>query len=375
MWVDPTPRGGSGILKFTVRAYRVSEAEWLCRTAAAALISILKRGAPGFADCYPMRTAARVAAWPVRSVRGRRELTIADIEQGRSFPDWVVSRAAPDALPGGDETVQPFSVPYGCLLPKRIDNLLLAGRCVAAEWEARARCLTIPFALASGQAAGTAAALAAQIGGETRNVDTETLQDRLLDQGVACPRPQYIMDGFSSAEPFSPPVWRDEEEIPVIPEDAGISLRPEYNNIACDDDRGEAQEELWQEELRESAPIAAELPAYDAYPGSMDSGFEIEEWSVPETDAGTANETLRFLPEEEQDAPTVPARAADEKKPQTPSYRSETPVPNEREQRVSTRQDRAEERPGRMFSYSRAIPDPAPQRARSAPDTSVQDPL
>jgi hypothetical protein len=371
VWVDPAPRGGSGILKFTVQASCVPEAEWLCRTAAAPLISLLQRGAPGYADCYPVRTAARVAAWPVRCVQGRQVLTIADVEQGRTFSDWVVSRAVPDAPLGGADPVLPFSVPYGCLLPTHAHNLLLAGRCVSADREARARCLTIPFALASGQAAGTAAALAVHIGGNTRDLDIETLQDRLLEQGVACPRPQFLMDGFRPDEPPGPPAGYD-DAVPVIPEDAGILLRPDNREIAIDAGPGETQahEEPWQEEARRSAPPDAELSADDARPVSIDSGFEIEEWSAPETDAGI-HQTLRFLPEEE---PAVPAYTADPPQPEAATPGEEAPIPGRWDGRIRTQQDRIGElTPGRMFSSSRAIPDPQPSHGRSAPDNKVRD--
>ena len=78
-----------------------------------------------------------------------------------------------------------YGIPYRSLLPKGVEGLLAAGRCISATHEADGYTRVIPSCmLTGGQAAGTAAALAALSGTTPRNVDVRRLQARLLEQKV-----------------------------------------------------------------------------------------------------------------------------------------------------------------------------------------------
>jgi hypothetical protein len=70
------------------------------------------------------------------------------------------------------------------LIPKKINNLLVAGRCFSATHEAAASARMMPSCMAMGQAAGTAAALAAKQRVSPRELDVKQLQDVLRKQGV-----------------------------------------------------------------------------------------------------------------------------------------------------------------------------------------------
>lgn len=79
-------------------------------------------------------------------------------------------------------------IPYRCLVPLKIDNLLVAGRCVSAEFDALAAVRVIASCMSTGQAAGAAAALCIKNGVTTRKLDAKLLRKTLIEQGVPLDR-------------------------------------------------------------------------------------------------------------------------------------------------------------------------------------------
>lgn len=77
-----------------------------------------------------------------------------------------------------------FEIPYRCLLPKKVENLPVAGRCVSATFEAQGSLRVMAACMAMGQAAGTAAAIAAKKGISPRKVDILKLRTTLIEQGA-----------------------------------------------------------------------------------------------------------------------------------------------------------------------------------------------
>jgi hypothetical protein len=75
-------------------------------------------------------------------------------------------------------------MPYRVLLPKEIDNLLVAGRHYSATSQAQKMSREIPPCMAMGEAAGVAAALALNAGVTVRDVDVSALQKTLRTQGA-----------------------------------------------------------------------------------------------------------------------------------------------------------------------------------------------
>jgi hypothetical protein len=78
-----------------------------------------------------------------------------------------------------------YDVPYRSLVPKKIDNLLVAGRCFSGTHEALASARPMPSCMAMGEAAGTAAALCADQGVAPRELDAGLLRKTLIAQGVS----------------------------------------------------------------------------------------------------------------------------------------------------------------------------------------------
>ena len=127
-----------------------------------------------------------------REARERGELE--DILERRSFDSVIAHSAYPIDIhnPKGVGTDSRFlsekgtyySIPYETLYCEEIKNLLAAGRCISASFEAQAAIRTTPTAGALGHAAGVAAALAAKGDGDVSKVSRKELQKRLKEQGA-----------------------------------------------------------------------------------------------------------------------------------------------------------------------------------------------
>jgi hypothetical protein len=78
--------------------------------------------------------------------------------------------------------VEEYQIPYRCLVPKKIDNLLVAGRCISCDHESLGTIRTIPACMYTGQAAGAAAALSAKREVTPRNLRVAELQTALVEQ-------------------------------------------------------------------------------------------------------------------------------------------------------------------------------------------------
>src|SRR5918995_6901898 len=147
----------------------------------------LRAHVPGFADAFLDDTATALGVRETRRVAGEYVLTGHDVTRGASFDDAVARGAWPREyhvqgrgaeyrfLPAGFS----YQVPYRSLQPGRVANLLAAGRCVSADHDALASIRVMGPSLARGQAAGTAAALAARAGVPVADVAVDELQASL----------------------------------------------------------------------------------------------------------------------------------------------------------------------------------------------------
>lgn len=157
------------------------------------LVEFLRRRVPGFSQATLLDTAATIGVRESRRIVGSYTLTLADLESGRHFEDVIGTCGYPVDIhsptdEGGrledDPTANVYEMPYGILVPQRLDGVLVAGRSVSATHEALAAIRVMPPSFAMGQAAGTAAALAVADGVEPRAIDVAALQEQLLDDGA-----------------------------------------------------------------------------------------------------------------------------------------------------------------------------------------------
>jgi hypothetical protein len=134
------------------------------------------RQTPGYEDVYLMETAPQLGVRITRVLSGVETLTMKGVLDGQKFPDCVAVGGAW----AGDH--QEWQIPYGALLPKKIDNVLAAGRCISGEPRMSDLIRVIPNCFITGHAAGCAAALAVRSGCRVREIDISRLQKLLLDQ-------------------------------------------------------------------------------------------------------------------------------------------------------------------------------------------------
>lgn len=80
-----------------------------------------------------------------------------------------------------------YGIPYGCLVPQRIDGLLLAGRCFSATSDAAGAVRVMPPCMCMGQAAGIAASLSAQQCMNPRDIQPAQVRETLRQQGAFLP--------------------------------------------------------------------------------------------------------------------------------------------------------------------------------------------
>lgn len=158
------------------------------------LVAFLRKYIPGFEHAHLIDAAPQIGIRETRRIKGEYILNEEDILESRRFPDSIgLGAYYLDIHPpkGGDKTLEsmryplePFEMPYCCLVPLEIDGVLIAGRCSSATAGAFGATRVIPSCMVQGQAAGSAAALSVQLDVAPRNVPIDILQELLRDQGV-----------------------------------------------------------------------------------------------------------------------------------------------------------------------------------------------
>ena len=166
------------------KAEDLTRAEITCRKQMIPIVKFLREFAPGYENCYIVSAASLIGIRETRHFKGVKTLTEEDILQARQFEDAVVYGAWFNfdvhniAGAGLDETglqrdfpqAKGYMIPYGCLVPEKIDGLLLAGRNISGTHMAHSSFRAMPICVATGWAAGTAAAIAVQQGIAVRSV-------------------------------------------------------------------------------------------------------------------------------------------------------------------------------------------------------------
>lgn len=164
---------------------QLTRAEVTLRRQVKALTAHLRQACPGFENSYLMTTAMGAQVRETRRIVGEYTLTRDDVVNGTRFPDAVVVGGFPADLHSPDgkgmesQMTRTHQVPYRCLVPREIDGLLVAGRCVSAEREALGAIRLTAPAMAMGQAAGTAAALSVLSQTTPRQLSVDLLRDKL----------------------------------------------------------------------------------------------------------------------------------------------------------------------------------------------------
>jgi hypothetical protein len=143
---------------------------------------------------YPELAGSRIIETPpqlgirqTRFIEGTYTLTAQDAIEGRRFDDVVAISSCPIIHYYGYRRYlehQGYDIPYRSLVPRKIDNLLVAGRCISSEQQPYESHRAMAPIMAIGQAAGTAAALCSKTGSNPRDLDVPLLQQTLTSQNA-----------------------------------------------------------------------------------------------------------------------------------------------------------------------------------------------
>jgi len=144
-----------------------------------------KRHVPGFEKSFILDTASQTGTRGSRRLIGEYTVTEKDWKAGTTYEDTIA--VIPQQRHVISSEFPHFHVPYRTLVPKKIDNLLVAGRSFSSDDVANNEYNLIPHCTLYGMAAGTAAALSIKAGVKVRNVDIKALKSHLIRQDVVLP--------------------------------------------------------------------------------------------------------------------------------------------------------------------------------------------
>ena len=171
----------------------LTEVEIRSRRLTVAHLEFYRAQAPGFSNAFLMLGAPQIGVRHSRRLVGLAKVTRTQWNEGKVWSDEIgVSTSLSPKFPN-------VSVPYGALLPQGIDGVLGAGRHISCDPSSHSFLREIPQCWLSGQAAGTAAALAANTGIIPRELDAHLVQRELLRQGTYLSPSVEAIAGMSSA--------------------------------------------------------------------------------------------------------------------------------------------------------------------------------
>ncbi len=169
-----------------------SQAELEGRRQVYALAVWLREHVAGFESSYISCVPTQIGVRETRRIVGDYVLNQDDVVRGSRFEDAIARSAYPVDIhaPAGDGLVTSeapadfYEIPFRCLLPQNLDNLIVAGRCISATHEGHASTRLTPTCFAMGQAAGAMAALCARHKKRPRELGFGLLRAELKANGA-----------------------------------------------------------------------------------------------------------------------------------------------------------------------------------------------
>lgn len=202
IWIFPTPRPDELLVNATRlvgkdnRELNVTlpldhtEAEILGRRQARAYAAFLKEHVAGCEHSFINDTGVEVGVRQTRTIVGKERLMNRDVVDHRKRPDGIARCPWPIELHSGDKPKLEwllddyYEIPFGALIPAKGENILVAGRCLAAEHEALASARVTAQCFQYGQAAGIAADLAIKNKQPLRDLSGEEIRFLLNEEGA-----------------------------------------------------------------------------------------------------------------------------------------------------------------------------------------------
>ncbi len=174
------------------------------------ILEFMRQEFPGFKHVEFVETAERLYVRETRHIMGEYRLTITDVLENRDHGDRIAHGSYPvDIQPGGPNDLgnvigKPaiYSIPFRCLVPLKIDNLLVVGRSASYDSLAHGSARVVPVGMAVGEAGGVAAAFSLAKDLSFREMTSspqviKEVQEKLKSQGAYLveyepPRPQVM---------------------------------------------------------------------------------------------------------------------------------------------------------------------------------------
>ncbi|MBQ2810089.1 MAG: FAD-dependent oxidoreductase [Clostridia bacterium] len=165
----------------------------ICRSQIVPIIKFLREYVPGYENCWLMSSASLIGVRETRHFEGMESLSKNDILEAKYYDNWVVRRgwfnfdvhnltgASLDktGVQHGWKQNKEYTIPYGCLLPKGVEGLLLSGRNISGSHLAHSNFRIMSVCIAIGEAAGVAAALSVKQNVKLSQVDVKEIQKHL----------------------------------------------------------------------------------------------------------------------------------------------------------------------------------------------------
>lgn len=173
----------------------LTQAEVNVRKQVTTFVTFLKQYVPGFQDAYLSATPIEIGVRETRRIIGDYTITLKDILSRSQFHDVIAKGFGVIDIhePGGRElrfdSIEEYQIPYRCLIPQTLDNMVVAGRCISCDHESLGTIRTIPTCMYTGHAAGVAAALAIRQESLPRSLNVTMIQDALIKQKAVIHEP------------------------------------------------------------------------------------------------------------------------------------------------------------------------------------------
>jgi hypothetical protein len=176
------------------KAEDLTKAELVCRSQMEPIVEFLRQYVPGYENCYIISAASLIGIRETRHFKGIETITEEDVLSARKFDNWVVRDAWFNfdvhnmTGSGLDKTgsqktfkqTKGYTIPFGCIIPEKIDGLILSGRNISGTHMAHSNFRVMPICVAIGEAGGMTAALAVKHGCKPRDVNVEEIQKKLI---------------------------------------------------------------------------------------------------------------------------------------------------------------------------------------------------
>ena len=171
-------------------AESLTKGVFTCHSQIIPIIKFLREYVPGYENCWLMSSASLIGVRETRHFEGMESLSKDDILTAKYYDNWVVRRgwfnfdvhnltgASLDktGIQHNWQQNNDYTIPYGCLLPKNIEGLLLSGRNISGSHLAHSNFRIMSVCIAIGEAAGVAAALSVKQNVKLSLVDVKEIQ-------------------------------------------------------------------------------------------------------------------------------------------------------------------------------------------------------